>query len=49
MAAAAPNSSTIGGAGTGVPPVEPPVDPQCLQPPLDPELVLLDVDVLLPP
>ena len=46
-AAAAPNSITIGGAGTSVPPVEPPSPP--FDPPLeldeeDDELVELDVD-----
>jgi hypothetical protein len=43
-AAAAPNSRTIGGAGTGVPPVELPVEPPLLLE-LDDVLLLVDEDV----
>ena len=41
VAAAAPNSRIIGGAGTWVPPVEPE------EPPLDDELELLELDIVL--
>lgn len=54
-AAAAPNRSIIGGAGTGVPgggglPLEPPLDDEEVELLLLVlELVLLEVEVLLPP
>jgi hypothetical protein len=50
-AAAAPNRISIGGAGTGVPPVEvdPPLEVDELVLELVLELLLLDVLVLLPP
>src|SRR5687768_1708879 len=46
-AAAAPNRMTTGGAGTGTPPVDPPVE-LVVVPPVE-VLVLLDVLVVVPP